>query len=185
MEIKRIHITGASGSGTTTLGRSLSAYLGYQHIDSDDYFWLPTDPPFQTVRPLEERKKLLDNALSRENSWVSSGSLCGWGDFAIPRFDLVIFLYLPQKERIKRLIKREQERSPESFIEGSVRFRQFNEFIEWAKKYDTGGLEVRSQKLHTDWLQKLSVPVMKIEGTLSKRDTLNLVLLYLFKKKGG
>ena len=37
-----IHIYGASGSGTSTLGRKLSEELGYKFMDTDDYFWFPT-----------------------------------------------------------------------------------------------------------------------------------------------
>src|SRR5678809_1323103 len=40
----RIHILGASGSGTT-LGRALAEHLQGSHFDTDDYSWLPTDPP--------------------------------------------------------------------------------------------------------------------------------------------
>jgi adenylate kinase family enzyme len=35
---KRIHLIGASGSGTTTLGRALAQRLGYPHFDTDHYF---------------------------------------------------------------------------------------------------------------------------------------------------
>lgn len=41
-----IHITGASGSGTTTLGRALAQALGWRYLDADRYYWLPTSPPF-------------------------------------------------------------------------------------------------------------------------------------------
>ena len=37
-----IHIYGAAGSGTTTLGRKISEELGYKFMDTDDYFRLPT-----------------------------------------------------------------------------------------------------------------------------------------------
>jgi len=46
--IQRIHILGASGSGTTTLGRALAERLQYPHFETDDYFWLPTAPPTST-----------------------------------------------------------------------------------------------------------------------------------------
>ena len=46
--IHRIHILGASGSGTTTLGRALAERLQCPHFDADDYFWVPTDPPLPT-----------------------------------------------------------------------------------------------------------------------------------------
>lgn len=38
-----IHIFGAAGSGTTTLGMKICQELGYKLMDTDDYFWLPTE----------------------------------------------------------------------------------------------------------------------------------------------
>lgn len=40
----RVLITGASGSGTTTLAAALAAQLHAVHLDADDFFWLPTQP---------------------------------------------------------------------------------------------------------------------------------------------
>ena len=34
----KIHILGASGSGTSTLGNSLAEVLPHTHLDTDDYF---------------------------------------------------------------------------------------------------------------------------------------------------
>jgi NAD(P)-dependent dehydrogenase (short-subunit alcohol dehydrogenase family) len=39
MKGRRIHVTGASGSGVTTLGRALADALALPHHDTDDYFW--------------------------------------------------------------------------------------------------------------------------------------------------
>ena len=89
--LQRIHILGASGSGTTTLGRALAARLQCPHFDTDDYFWLPTDPPFTHQRERTERTQLLMNDVTAQDAWVVSGSLCGWGDVAIPLFELVVF----------------------------------------------------------------------------------------------
>jgi adenylate kinase family enzyme len=76
--IHRIHILGASGSGTTTLGRALAARLLCPHFDADDYFWLPTDPPYTHQRERTERQQLLMDDLTAQEQWVLSGSLCGW-----------------------------------------------------------------------------------------------------------
>src|SRR4029450_3942966 len=101
--IRRIHILGASGSGTTTLGRALAERLQYPHFDTDDYFWLPTDPPYTQQRERTERAQLLMDDIPAQDSWVLSGSLCGWGDVAIPLFALVVFLWIPQDIRMERL----------------------------------------------------------------------------------
>ncbi len=77
---RRIHIFGASGSGTTTLASRLAVRHGHRHPDTDEFFWLPTDPPYREKRPREARLALLRRALGETPSWVLSGSLCGWGD---------------------------------------------------------------------------------------------------------
>ena len=75
-----IHIFGASGSGTTTLGEKISEELGYKLMDTDDYFWMPTEPKFTLKRPLEERVKLMMRDINNAENVVISGSLVDWGD---------------------------------------------------------------------------------------------------------
>ncbi|MGE0155298.1 MAG: AAA family ATPase [Reyranellaceae bacterium] len=104
----RLHILGASGCGTTTLGRALCARHGWTQVDTDDVFWLPSDPPYADIRPREERVALMRSLLDAARDWVVSGSMCGWGDVFIPRFDLVVFLTVPTEERIRRLTIRER-----------------------------------------------------------------------------
>ena len=54
-----IFIFGAAGSGTTTLGKKTCQELGYRLMDTDDYFWMPTEPKFTQKRPREERLKMM------------------------------------------------------------------------------------------------------------------------------
>ena len=79
-----IHIYGASGSGTSTLGRKISEELGYKFMDTDDYFWLPTDPQYTTKRNKEERLALMKKDIAENKNVVISGSLVDWGDELIP-----------------------------------------------------------------------------------------------------
>src|SRR5439155_4251270 len=80
----RIHIFGASGTGTTSLASALAARHGHRHVDTDDFYWLRTDPPYRHPRPRAERLAMLRIALAESASWVLSGSLCGWGDRSSP-----------------------------------------------------------------------------------------------------
>jgi len=59
----RILITGASGSGTTTLGRSIALHLGCAFYDADDYYWVPTEPPFRCKQAPAVRAARLLQAL--------------------------------------------------------------------------------------------------------------------------
>ena len=106
-----IHITGASGSGVTTLGGALAARLGAAHLDTDSFDWLPTDPPFHQRRPVADRLEMMERAFAAADyGWVLSGSLDGWGDAFIPRFSIVVFVYTPHDVRMARIHGREEAR---------------------------------------------------------------------------
>jgi adenylate kinase family enzyme len=162
----RIHITGASGTGTTTLGRALAAELNCPHFDTDDYFWQPTDPPYQQKRDLEERSRLLLADLEAHPRWVLSGSIGSWGDFAIPLFNLVIFLRIPTELRLERLARREYADFGDAILPGGTMHQIYTEFMEWAARYDTAGLEQRSLKTHEQWLDQLPCPILRLEGDM-------------------
>src|SRR3990172_8119553 len=104
---RRIHILGAAGAGTTTLGQAVSTRLSILHFDTDDYFWLKTPIPYTKKRDAEQRVELLKSDLLSVPEWVLSGSLCGWGDSAIPLFTLVVFLWIPAGVRMTRVRERE------------------------------------------------------------------------------
>ncbi len=128
----RIHIVGASSSGTTTLGMALAARLGAAHLDTDSFFWEATDPLFTAKRPEAERVALMEAALAGAEAWVISGSLIGWGDVFVPRFDLVVFLHVPHEVRMARLMARERERYGAAIEPGGAMHAAHLEFLAWA-----------------------------------------------------
>ena len=175
--IKRIHIFGASGSGTTTLAKSVAKTTGFTHFDTDDFFWIRSNPPFRTIREKIERQKLLRQALAKTDSWIISGCLCGWGDFAIPLFDLVVFLWVPPDNRIQRLETREISRfGSEIKNPEDSRYKTHKNFLEWAAAYDTGGENMRSKARHEKWIANLKMPFIRIEGTQSVEENTRVIL---------
>ena len=105
--IRRIHILGGSGSGTTTLGKVLSKKLGYNHLDTDRYIFTNMPPMKRKLRTPQERNNLLFKDLKKNSSWVLSGTFHPWGNFLIEFLDLVVFLWIPHETRMKRRIKRD------------------------------------------------------------------------------
>ena len=168
----RVHIVGASSSGTTTLGRALAARSAIAHLDTDDFFWEATDPPFTTKRPEAERLALMEAAMRGRPGWVISGSLMGWGDGLIPRFELVVFLRVPSEARMARLAARERERYGAAIDPGGPMRAAHLEFMAWAGAYDTPGFPGRSLERHRAWLAALPCPVVEIEGVPSVEDSL-------------
>jgi adenylate kinase family enzyme len=165
MQTRHIHITGASGSGTTTLGRAVADRLAVPHHDTDDYFHLPTTPPFQRQRDVADRLRLMREMFLDRPDWVLSGSLSGWGDPIIPMLDLVVLLYVPTDIRLRRLLDRETRRG---LVDEA--------FIEWASHYDDGTLEGRSLPRHEAWLKTLPCPVLRLKGTLTVNELIAKVV---------
>ncbi len=164
----RVHIFGASGSGTTTLAAAFASAYGHRHLDTDDFYWLPTDPPYREARPPELRLEMLRRTLTESSSWVLSGSLCGWGDPLIPEFDFVVFIVVPVEVRLARLCAREVRRYGAGALEsGGALHRAHTEFLDWARRYDEGGPEMRSLVMHNTWLAALPGATLRLEGERS------------------
>ncbi|MEG2634077.1 MAG: AAA family ATPase [Oscillospiraceae bacterium] len=177
-----IHIFGASGSGTSTLVRAISEKYGHAWLDTDDYFWLPTDPPFTTKRGREERISLLTSDIKQSEKCVITGSLCGWGDILISKFELCIWIQTSTEVRIRRLESREYFRFDNRIKQDGDMYKDHTSFIEWAKTYDTADSTERSYAMHYEWKQKLNCPVLVLDGTKPVEkllDEINLFTLYL------
>ena len=173
----KIHIFGASGSGVTTLGRALSAVCGNPYIDSDDFFWVPSEPPFTLKREITERNTLLENEVNSLNNWILGGSIVNWTGLRIKSFDLVVFLYLPADLRIERLRKREVERYGDVILRDPIRRKAHEDFIEWAEDYDAAtGIAGRTLHAHESWLWMLDCSIMEIRGETPVEERIERIL---------
>ena len=171
-----IHIFGASGSGTSTLGRALAEKTGFRFMDTDDYYWLPAEPMYTLKRPIPERLALMVRDLDECSDAVLSGSLVGWGDPLIPRFTLAVRLNTPTPVRMERLRRREYARYGDRVLPGGDLYEQSQAFLAWAAQYDDGLPPLRSRALHDLWQQKLSCPLLTLDGTLSLDELAEAVL---------
>ena len=184
----RIHISGASGSGVSTLGTNLASALSFPVFDVDNYFWLPTDPPFTVKRPIHERISLLrpdlGHAQEEKGGWVLSGSMGCWGDEIMEDVEHVIFLDTATDVRMKRLREREFKRHGERIQEGGDMHEGSVEFLAWAEAYEDPGLEEgRSRVRHEQWLREVKVPVTRLSGDQDELVVMNEALKAL--KRGG
>ena len=162
----RLFITGASGSGTTTLGRAVANHWAVPHADADDYFWQPTSPPYMENRAPAERISLMAEVFLPRSAWVLSGSIMGWDEHLIEKFDAVVFLTLDSQERMSRLRARERVRLRELAKSGEVDKTAHEEFMSWARGYDDPTFAGRNRGRHEQWLEKLSCPVLRLDSSL-------------------
>ncbi len=56
------------------------------------------------------------------------------------------------------------------------------EFVEWAKKYETGGMEMRSKKSELEWIKDIKCKIIMLEGNKPPEDELKIVLKTIEEK---
>jgi adenylate kinase family enzyme len=161
----RVYITGASGCGVTTLGKTLASPLGAVQIDTDDHYWIATEPPYQQERPLAERLESIRAEQERCRRWVVSGSLEGWGESAIFDADLIVFLEVPTEVRLQRLQQRERLRFGEALLLGGMMHETHHQFIARAAAYENARNTGRNRLRHEQWLARASTKTLRLDGT--------------------
>lgn len=162
---ERIHLFGAAGSGTTTLGAALSKRLDIPFLDTDTYYWQPTDPPFSEKRSPAERVAMIEREIASHDAWVLSGSLCNWGGPLLHHFTLAVFLSLPHTLRMERLRARERARYGNRITPGGDMHEAHQAFMTWASGYDTGKAPLRSLDLHERWMRQLGCPILRLDSS--------------------
>ena len=162
---QRIHILGASGSGTTTFGRALASRLSVPFFDTDDFYWMPSNPPYEEKRPIPDRIRLMRDLFLDRPKWVLSGSLTSWSKPLETYFDIVFFLSLDDAERMARLRQREINRYGEAAItEGGSNFEAYSAFMDWASNYENNEFSGRSRKVHEAWIDGLKCKVIRLDS---------------------
>jgi adenylate kinase family enzyme len=163
-----IHITGASGSGVTTLGRALADATGARQLDTDEFYWVPVEPRYSVKHEIPERLRLIRAAMAdaTDRGWILSGSIGTWGALLTSLFNLVIYLSAPTEVRLSRLRAREEaEFGRDAIAPGGVRHDDLEAFLEWSSFYDAGTREGRSRQTHAAFLAALTCPVLRLDGT--------------------
>lgn len=172
----RIHVMGASGSGTTSLGMALAQTLRIPHLDSDDFYWMPTDPPYTTPREIGARIALLEEQAMPDSGWVLTGSALKWGMSIEPLYQLIVFLRLDPTLRMERIRTREAERYGARIAAGGDMAEKSRAFLEWAESYDAAGPEQRSLAAHEAWLETQTAPVLRLNSIKSVTELVEAVL---------
>jgi adenylate kinase family enzyme len=107
--VRRVAVIGASCTGKTTLSRELALRLGVPHVELDA---LHHDPGWQEA-PADVLRARVDAALAAApDGWVADGNYHGkLGTSVLERADTVVFLDLPHRVALRRVLWRTLSRA--------------------------------------------------------------------------
>lgn len=131
----RLLISGGPGSGCTSTAEMISREMGVPMFDSDSFFHKPSNPPFHEQYSPEERRLILGSTLSKESSWIVSGSVATWGLSSFTPTHGVL-LNVPKTVRLQRLVKRQRNQFCARIDIGGDMHDEHEAFIEWAGAYE-------------------------------------------------
>lgn len=106
--VKRVAVIGtASGCGKTTFGRALAAILGASFVELDAIHWQAGWTPLDAADLRRRVEPLLE-----QDAWVVDGAYRGkLGDLVLERADTVVWLDLPRRVWLPRLVLRTLRRA--------------------------------------------------------------------------
>ncbi len=176
IEDLKITILGASGRGKTTLAKALAEKFGCAHIDSDDYYHYPTDPPFQQQHSPADRLSLLMGDLDKNRTWILSGGAAVWVPAPAVDYSLVVLLYLPQQIRLARLQERKLQLYGKRLHSGGDMEKDHVEFMKWTSGYDDGAAEgTNTLPINLKFLAETKTPILKIDKPMTTEDQVMIV----------
>ncbi len=102
----KILVVGITNAGKTTMARRISSILGLPYIELDELFWGPN----WTQKTTEEFRDLFQ-AAAAGGKWVACGNYYGrLHDLTWKQADMIVFLDLPKRTTLFRLIRRTLDR---------------------------------------------------------------------------
>jgi adenylate kinase family enzyme len=104
--VRRISVVGVSGSGKTTLAAQIARDLGAPHLELDSVFH---QPGWQPLAEQEFRARV--GAFIAGDAWVIDGNYSAVRDLVWARADTVVWLDLPRRVAMRRLIWRTLRRT--------------------------------------------------------------------------
>lgn len=101
-KFKKINVVGTTGSGKTTVAKTIAKILNQPHIEIDQIFWGPNwQKP--TNRDFYDRLKL---SLENSNAYVLDGNYTKTNSLKLSHVQTVVWLNLPLNQNFFQLVKR-------------------------------------------------------------------------------
>ena len=163
-------ICGLNGSGKSTLGRALAQHLGWRFIDNEDLYFPKADQahPYAFVRTKEDVEALLLAEVTRDDRFVFAAVRGNYGDAVLPYYKAAVVIDVPREIRLARIHQRSLDKFGERAMPGGDLYEAEQRFFDMAA--------ARPEEYATAWLDGLSIPVLRVDGTKPTEENMRLLL---------
>ena len=171
-EIFGICVCGLNGSGKTTLGKTLSQKANFYHFDTEDfYFDKSNSNPYSASRTRDQVEAMLFEEIQKHPQFIFTAVNGDFGKRISSAYKLVVYLAVPLDERMRRVKQRALDKFGDRVLEGGDMYEQEQKFFEFCAK--------RSDEKIIQWLDTLSCPVLRLDGTDTIENNISKINLYI------
>lgn len=168
-----IIVCGLNGAGKSTLGQALAERLGFRFIDIEDLYFPKTDPGYLYASPRSqaEVEALLSKELRAHGDFVLASVKGAYGIEAEALFRYAVLLEVPKEIRMRRVRERSFRKFGGRMLPGGDLYRREEDFFALAA--------ARPEDLVEKWLETLSCPVIRLDGTRPAAENVERVIEHL------
>lgn len=165
-----IIVCGLNGTGKSTLGKALAERLHFYFIDNEELYFPKTDSTYTYAAPRtrEEVEKLLVNEIEAHDNFVFASVKGDYGETIYPSFRYAVLIDVPKDIRIERVKKRSFQKFGNRMLSGGDLYEQEERFFDLVKS--------RAEDTVEKWIQSLSCPIIRIDGTKTIEENINLIV---------
>lgn len=152
-------ICGLNGVGKSTFGKALAEKLHFHFIDDEDLFFPKTDLNYIYASPRTrgEAEEMFFHEIKEHENFVFAAVKGDYGETIYPFFQYAIFMDAPRDIRMQRVKNRSFQKFGNRMLPGGDLHQTEEAFFEFVKS--------RSESTVEEWVQRLSCPIIRIDGT--------------------
>ena len=165
-----IQICGLNGCGKSTLGKALAERMNFHFIDIENLYFSRTniDEPYTNPKSRTEVEKLLAEEISEHPDFVFAAVKGDYGNDIIPLYDYIVVIDVPKDIRSQRVRNRSYQKFGNRILVGGDLHSQEEAFFQM--------VDSRNDDYIANWLQKVSSPIISVDGTKTVEDNVEYIL---------
>lgn len=176
VDFMKMIICGLNGAGKSTLGKALAEKLQFHFIDIEDLYFPKTDPNYLYVSPRSRKEvaELLRYEMETHENVILASGKGDYGEEISSLFQCAVLLDVPKEIRLQRVKERSFQKFGERMLSGGDLYEREEKFFRMAAS--RAGDEVE------EWVKTLQCPVLRLDGTKSVDENINLAIAYIQRK---
>lgn len=170
---RHVLVCGLNGSGKSTFAKALAERLDYTFKDIEDYYFPNrcAEDPYADPQSREDVSAALLCDLQSSDTIVLASVKADYSKEIEQSFSKAIYIEVPKSVRLTRVRERSFKKFGERMLEGGDLYEREEAFFHMVEKRPDSYVE--------EWLSRLDLPTIRIDGTRSVDENVDYVLSIL------